>query len=119
MFKINIGIKIHRLNLYIRDEISTKRSGDALCMYKLNLVVRRKFLITRGVLFLKHFLKIVVGSFREEIVGSFREEEVNLRWDLTVSCGGLQCITLLISNNGQDSFLVLYSNSNFLLQNVS
>lgn len=70
-------MKIHRHNLYIRDEIATKSSGDTLFMHKLNLVVRRKFKIIRGMVFLNHFPKRIV-------VGSCREEKVNLRWVLTV-----------------------------------
>lgn len=56
-------MEIYRLNLYIRDQIGTKRSGDTLSMCKLNLVVRRKFKNIRGVGFLKHFPERIVGGY--------------------------------------------------------
>lgn len=56
---------------------SVQKSGDTLFMHKLNLVVKRKFKIIRGMLFLNHFPKIIV-------VESCREEKVKLRWDLAV-----------------------------------
>ena len=64
-------MEIRSLNLYVKDKVCTKRSGDKLSMCKLNLVVRRKFKITRGVVFLNYFPERIIG-------GWFRGEKVSL-----------------------------------------
>jgi len=55
-------MEIHRLNLYIRDKIGTKRSGDKLCFnYKIQFMHRQCKIIT-GVLVLNHFPERIVGE---------------------------------------------------------